>query len=183
MPVLLLLIGCASTEHPARLQPTSRSTLDGHGYALLYDLMGDEKNVSKIRFIKRELPELRELIIEISSRCNEAHKTLAAFGKADPSLDLKDLGLPADEVATRKAISKSKASALLHSKGKEFEVQLLLSQNEALTYGTHLSKILIPVETHPARAEFLSKLSFDLLKLQQKTLDMILANYSWPDPK
>ena len=183
MPVLLLLIGCASTERPAPLQPTGRSALDGHGYALLYDLMGDEKNVSKIRFIKHERPELRELIIEISTRCNHAHKALEAFGKADPSLNLKDLGLPADEVVTRKAISKSKTSALLHGKGKEFEVQLLLSQSEALTYGTHLSKILIPVESHPARAEFLSKLSFELLKLQQKTLNMILVNYSWPAPK
>jgi len=144
--------------------------------------MGDEKNVSKILWIKRDRPELKVLIKEISTRCGDAHKRLEAFGKADQSLNLKDLGLPADEMATRKAISKFKTKTLLADKGKEFEVQLLLSQNEALTYGAHLSKILVPIETQPDRAAFLNELSSELLRLQQKVCDMIVTNYSWPAP-
>ena len=173
-----LLAGCASAHESAPQRPTGKPP-DAHGYALLYDLLSDEKDVAKLRFIKHERPELKELINEISARCGDAHKRLEAFGKADGSLNLKDLGLPADEVAARKAISKFKEKQLLTEKGKDFEVQLLLSQNEALTYGAHLAQILVPVESQPERAQYLSKLSFDLLQLQQKVLGMVIANYSW----
>jgi hypothetical protein len=174
-----LLAGCVLAHGAASQRPTGKAQ-DAHGYALLYDLLGDEKDVAKLRFIKHQRPELKQLVKEISARCGEAHKRLEAFAKADTSLNLKDLGLPADEVAARKAISKYKEKALLTEQGKEFEVQLLLSQNEALTYGAHLAQILAPVESQPERAQYLSKLSFDLLQLQQKILGMLLANYRWP---
>ena len=179
LTVAFVMNGCVSANDSASQRPAGK-VADGHGYALLYDLMGDEKDVAKLRFIKHERPELKQLVKEISARCGEAHKQLEAFGKADSSLNLKDLGLPADEVAARKAISKYKEKALLTEKGKDFEVQLLLSQNEALTYGAHLAEILVPVESVPERAQYLSKLSFDLLQLQQKILGMVLANYRWP---
>jgi hypothetical protein len=177
--VILLLAGCVSARNPPP-QPASSNLTDGHGYALLYDLLGDEKDAAKLRFIKRERPELKELVNEISARCREAHQRLEAFGKADRSLNLKNLGLPADEVAARKAISRFKEKALLTEKGKDFEVQLLLSQNEALTYGAHLAKISITCESRPDRVEFLRQLSSDLLRLQQKLFEIVLANYAWP---
>src|SRR5437016_7282162 len=107
------LVGCESFRPAYQPQPQPQSGVAEHGYALLFDLMGDEKDVAKLRFIKHERPQLKELVKEISKTCGEAHKQLERFGKADPSLNLKSLGLPAAEVETRKAIDKTKEKALL----------------------------------------------------------------------
>jgi hypothetical protein len=76
-----------------------------NGYAILFDLLGDEKDVSMLRFIKREQPELKTLIADISRASASAYNRLEEFGKADPQLNLKNEGLPLAELATRKSIS------------------------------------------------------------------------------
>src|SRR6266568_5356379 len=102
----LLVCGCvhvASADDPSHHSPVSASA-HGHGYALLYDLMGDERNVSKLLIVKRGRPELGILIKRISNICGEAHEQLEKFAKAYPQVDLKDQGLPAAEIETRKEI-------------------------------------------------------------------------------
>ena len=79
---VLLLSGCELFHGSATVQEPSQPATE-HGYALLFDLMGDEQDVSKLRFIKHERPELKILVKEISRVCGEAYKQLAAFGKAD----------------------------------------------------------------------------------------------------
>src|ERR1700694_607743 len=106
----IFLAGCGAFRPRVQAQPQPGET--EHGYALLFDLMGDEKDVAKLRFIKHERPELKELVKEISRTCGEAHKQLQAFGKGDAGLNLKSPGLPAAEVDTRKAIGKTKEKAL-----------------------------------------------------------------------
>jgi len=193
----MLLSGCAPFRTPPNVQQPGPaggiphyaflSDLEGdekpagatHAYALLYDLLGDEKDVSKLGFIKHERSELKELVKEISRTSAEAHKQLEAFAKADSRLNLKDLGLPVAEIETRKAIGKTKTKALLTDKGKEFEVQLLLSQSEALTYGAHLALTTGRTEAKPQRAQFLQRLANDLTQLQQKVVSLLLANYVW----
>ena len=146
---------------------------DHHGYALLYDLLGDEKNVSKLLIIKRDRPELKNAVKQISERAGKAHKELEQFFKKSNEAILKDQGLPAAEVETRKSISKEKAKALLAEKGPEFEFTLLLSQQEALTYGAHLAKTIAAMETEPERAKFLQQLSADLVALRETTLTLL----------
>lgn len=186
LSLLLVAMGLAGCEslRPANPPPAQPQLAAGeHGYALLFDLMGDEKDVAKLRFIKHERSELKELIKEISRTCDETHKQLEAFGKADAGLNLKSLGLPAAEIETRKAISKTKEKALLTDKNKEFEIQLLLSQSEALMYGAHLALVTGRTERLPERARFLEKFSAGLTLLQKKVVDMLLTNYSWPESK
>src|SRR6185436_19382267 len=112
--------------------------------------------------IKRERSELKEVSKAISHTAGEAHKQLEKFGKADTSLNLKDKGLPAAETTTRESISKAKAKELLTDKGKDFELKLLLSQNEALGYGEHLALTAAEKETSPERLRFLRNLTRDL---------------------
>src|SRR5688572_12596762 len=76
-----------------------------HGYALLFSLMADEKDVSKLLVVKRERAELRELIKQISEATGRAHARLENFAKADRSLNLNAQGLPSAESATRAAIA------------------------------------------------------------------------------
>jgi hypothetical protein len=108
-----IMSGCAflhtsSEETPAQAIPShTNSAGDTHGYALLFNLLGDEKNVSKLLIIK-----------------------------------------------ARKSISKARAKELLTQSGKEFELRLLLSQNEALTYGAHLADVLAKAEPNERRANF-----------------------------
>ena len=191
LPVLVVLCGCgllhqSSSETPgpqatAREDRSSQAHTNANDYALLFDLLGDEKDVSKLLIIKRERPELRDLIREIAQRCGQAHKDLEGFGRADRSLNFKAHGLPTIESETRAAIAKTKAKQLLTESGKEFELRLLITQHEALTYASHLAASIVKTETNPQRAQFLRQLSSDLTALEQRVTNMILANYNWPE--
>jgi hypothetical protein len=86
--------------------------------------------------------------------------------------------LPPAEVETRSSISKAKGKALLAESGKDFELQLLLTQNEALTYGEHLAKTAAKMEANAARVEFLTSLATELSRHQQKVIAVLLANYT-----
>jgi hypothetical protein len=180
-PILYLLFGfllvgsgCQSSAASQNAGPRPvTGQVDNHGYALLADLCGDEKDVSKLRFLKRERPELKALLQEIAATNRIAHETLQRFAKADPALNLKDTGLPSTEVAARQAISKFKEHALLSSKGRDLELQLLLDQNEALTYGSHLAQVIAHTESEPRRREFLEQLAAALGRLQKKVLQTL----------
>jgi hypothetical protein len=183
LPLIVLsvvLAGCVTKE---QVPAPGGSTVRENSYALLFDLMGDEKNVSKLLIIKRERAELRELIRKISRRADAAHEQIEKFGKTNPRINLEDLGLPLAEVETRKSISKAKASELLTDKGGEFELRLLLTQSEALTYGTHLAIVAARHEPDPVRAQFLNELSADLSGLHDEVIALMLASYSWPGAK
>lgn len=175
-------MACSGCETSGNLRKSENQPLavqsDSYGYALLADLCGDEKDLSKLRFFKSERPELKALLQEIAGTNRVAYGVLQSFAKSDPALNLKDMGLPSAEVAVRKAISKSKQSAILASKGKDFEVQLLLDQNEALTYGSHLARVIALAETDPKRREFLGQLDGNLGVLQQRVLKMLSSGYS-----
>lgn len=167
-------------NHPERYnQPTTVTNAlpaNGvlqNGYALLYDLFSDEKDVSLLRFIKSEQPELKTLMLDISRVAGEAHQRLEEFGKADPKLNLKNEGLPLAELAARKSISTQKIRTLLHSKGNEFQLHLLLSQNEALVYGANLCQVTAASETDSTRANFLRETADRLLGLDSRVLDLL----------
>ena len=151
-----------------------------NGYALLFGLLGDEKDVSMLRFIKREQPDLKTLISDISRACASAYNRLEEFGKADAKLNLKNEGLPLAELAARKSISTMKTRLLLHNKGAEFELQLLLSQNEALVYGANLAQVVAASETNSDRAQFLRETSERLMQLDHRVVDMLLHSYETP---
>jgi len=179
--LLVVGSGCETSDRPRRAdnKPLVVQS-DSYGYALLADLCGDEKDVSKLRFFKSERAELKALLQEIASTNRVAYEALQRFAKANPAINLKDMGLPASEVGTRKTISKSKESAILSSKGKELEVQLLLDQNEALTYGSHLARVIAQTESDPQRRAFLEQLSAALGALRERVLKMLSSGYSPP---
>lgn len=181
--LVLLSGGCKlhqySEEAPVK---TERTTTDHHGYALLFALLNDEKDVSKLLVVKRERPELRELIKAISDTAARGHRDLENFAKTDRSINLHKQGLPPAESAARASIARAKTKELLTDGGKEFEVQLLLSQSEALTYGAHLAEAIAKAESNPARGKSLQQLAADLGQLQRKVMTMLVTNYAWNKP-
>ncbi len=157
-------LGCAGTpaQRPAREAPASL----GHGYALLHEILGQERQVSKVLIIKEERDELQKVIDAISKTCGAAYDRLEELAEENPRLDLSDTGLPVQETRTRKAIADARRDQLLAASGREFELDLLLTQNEALVYSSHLTDTLARSESDPERLEFLRTLWKELTRLQ-----------------
>jgi hypothetical protein len=166
--LLAASLGCASSGQPSRTQVASAPS--GHGYALLYEILGQERQVARLLLIKVERDALGTIIRAIAETCDEAYERLELLAKADPGLDLTDTGLPSEEVRTRQAIAATRREQLLAASGRELELQLLLSQNEALTYTAHLADTLSRSEADPARLAFVRELWKDLTRLQEDVL-------------
>jgi hypothetical protein len=141
--------------------------------SLLLDLLNDEKNLDKLLIVKRESTGLNQLVKDISAAANAGAKKLEQLAIADHSLHLHAMALPSGEAATRDSISKAKASELLHAKGPEFEFKILLTQIEALNYGTHLAKVAGENESRPDQARQWFALGDELKGLHQRTLTLL----------
>ncbi len=163
--LVIASLGCASTGAPSR--PREAPAASGHGYALLYEILGQERQVSKLLIIKEERHALEATIDAIAETCGTAYERLGGLAKEKPRLDLSGTGLPAEEVQTRQAIAATRRDQLLEASGREFELQLLLTQNEALTYAAHLADTLARSESDPARLAFVRAVWKDLTRLQE----------------
>ena len=170
--LLAALLGCASKGAPSR-SPEAPAAASGHGYALLHEILGQERKVSQLLIIKEERKPLETVIDAIAETCGIAYERLGELAAAKPRLDLSDTGLPVEERRTREAIAATRKEQLLAASGRELELQLLLSQNEALTYAAHLADTLARSETDPARLAFVRALWKDLTGLQQDVVALL----------
>ncbi len=182
--LLLILSGCATaTKPPPAVEVTAEDqkfAIRNQGYSLLYQLLSDEKDVSKLLLIKREAPEVGELLKDISKVSGNAVKELESFSKADPHLHLKMPGLPVAEQQARDLISKTKAKELIAKTGDKFEIRILLAQSEALVYGAHLAAVIQPNEADPARKRALANISEQYQQLHQRLIDLIHTRWKMP---
>ena len=156
-------LACGSMGAPSC--PPQAPAASGHGYALLYAILAQEKQVSQLLIIKHDREALGTVIDAIAQTCGTAYERLGELGGQSPRLDLADTGLPADELRTRQLIAATRRDLLLASSGIELELQLLLTQNEALTYAAHLADTLSRSERDPERLAFDRALWKDLTGL------------------
>lgn len=143
-------------------------------YSLLHELLSQEKNISLLRFIKREHEDVKSLVLKIATQSAAGAKLLEEFARNDPTFNLEDIRLPSGESATRDAISATRKGELLSKKGEDFALTLLLTQTEALNYGAHLAKVAAANEPKPDRASAMSKLSRDLEELYHEVFLLLL---------
>jgi len=127
----------------------SKSEVRNNAASLLYDLLGSEKDVSKILIIRRRPARVTRVIKAISKTAGDGQDQLDALAHDDKTLNLHAIQLPPGETATRDAIRKTKEHELLLSWGAKFDMNLLLSQTDALDYGSHLAKIAAENSTSP----------------------------------
>jgi hypothetical protein len=142
---------------------------------LLHQLLCDQKDVSLLRFIKREQDDVKSLVKKIASNSATGAKLLEEFARHDPSINLDDVRLPPEEAATREAIASTKRKELLGQTGHEFELTLLLTQTEALSYAWHLAKVAGENEPEPDHARALAGLSKDMENLYHEVFVMLLS--------
>jgi hypothetical protein len=171
------LSGCAPIQKSILPASPSRSIeqfqMRNNSVSLLYDLLGDEKNVGKVLIIKGNRESLHNLIKNISATTRDGAKRLEQLAKTDPTLNLHALELPAGEKATRDAIAKTEEKELLFSSGENFEFTLLLTQADALSYGWHLAKIASENSTNPAQIREFDSLSVAMQDLYKQIVALM----------
>jgi hypothetical protein len=168
-----VLGGCQSSRAQSPQRSAANVETRNNAASLLYDLLGDEKNVSKLLIIKRDREELLRVIKDISKTAGEAHKKLERLAKEDSTLNLKNTALPPGEKATREAESKARAGELLHASGADFEFKLLLTQAEALNYAKHLAEVAAQNEPQAARANVFREISGELRRRHGEILELL----------
>ena len=182
LSVACILSGCQSPKARTPSGGSVPQSTRNNCYSLLHQLLNDQKNVSLLRFIKREQEDVKTLVKKIAANSATGAKLLEEFARHDPSITLDDIRLPPGEAATREAIASTKKMELLSQTGGEFELSLLLSQAEALSYGSHLAKVASESEFHPDRARALAGVSEDKATLYHEVFVMLLSKTKWSAP-
>jgi hypothetical protein len=174
-----IFCGCATPPNSAPMvvsnSDAKKIALRNNAVSLLYDLLNDEKNVSKVLIIKRNSDELGKLIKAISVSSRDAQKQLDTMAKEDATLNLHAIELPAGERATRDSISKTKEHELLTSSGENFQFDLLLTQTDALSYGWHLAKIAAENSTRPQQIREFNDIHATMRDLYAQVIAMLKA--------
>ncbi len=147
------------------------------GYALLYSTISDESQVDKSTIFKSPAPQVTTLLKDIALACSEGTKQIEAFAKADPSIDLKDQGLPEMELKARKSISDATTKQVLFHFGKDFEFTILLTQHEALNYLHHIAMVLAEDDPNQARKTYLRNLAGKINALHDRVMALLKAPY------
>jgi hypothetical protein len=173
--ICLVACGCHSTSSKSEFNHHRQAVVNirVNSYSLLYDLLNDEKNVSKLLLIKHESRELNRLIKDISTASGQAAEQLKRFSEQDGALTLDALNLPPGEAMTRKAIAATKTKELLESSGDTFERALLLTQIQALNYGAHLALVAADNDPDPARAAWSKSLSREMKALYSQCVELL----------
>ncbi len=172
--VAMLFVNCASFNPKVREQSKISVSEKSEGYAILYDLVSDEKHISKLSIIKRERPEFKSLIKRIAVAAKETATGFEAFAKKDPQLNLKVTHLPMAEQKARDSISSQMGKQILTSSGDPFESKLLMTQVEGLNYAAHLAQVLAEMETDLTRKQFLEKAAQKFTGLHDEVYQMLL---------
>jgi hypothetical protein len=168
-----VLTGCQS---PKAMPPVeSGASTRNNGYSLLHQLLDEQKDVSVLRFIKPEQADLKKLVKQIATTSGAGATLLEKFAADDPTIDLNDIRLPPGEVATRDAIASTKEKELLGQTGDRFELTLLLTQTEALSYAWHLAVVASLNEPQPDRARALVGIGVDMDNLYHEVFVMLLS--------
>jgi hypothetical protein len=184
LSAICVLTGC-QTPKKSSIQPPSGENVmalstRNNSYSLLYQLLEQQKDVSMLRFIKSEHSDVKNLVKKIAANSAAGATLLEEFAKDDPSIRLDDTRLPPGEVSTRDSIASTKEKELLGQTGDPFELTLLLTQTEALSYAWHLAKVTEENEPQPERARALAGISEDMRNLYYDVFVMLLAKTESP---
>ena len=175
LSVACVLTGCQSPKAMPPSPSSAAQATRNNCYSLLHQLLDEQKDVSILRFIKWEHTDVKNLVKRIATTSGTGARLLEEFAKDDPSIRLDDFRLPPGELATRDAIASTKQKELLSQTGDTFELTLLLTQTEALSYAWHLAKVTGENEPQPDRARALAGISEDMQNLYREVFGLLLS--------
>ncbi|MGD1086095.1 MAG: hypothetical protein ABSA47_15275 [Verrucomicrobiota bacterium] len=169
------LTGCQSPKAGSASGSVAAPSTRNNCYSLLHQLLDEQKDVSILRFIKPEHPEVKNLIKRIAAASGAGAKLLEKFAKDDPAIRLDDIRLPPGEAAAREEIASTARKELLLQSSEKSELTLLLTQTEALNYAWHLAQVAGENEPQPDRARALAGISKDMKNLYQEEFALLLS--------
>ncbi len=175
LSVACVLTGCHSPKARALPGSSPAHLTRNNCYSLLHQLLADQKNVGLLLLIKREEDDVEKLVKKIAANSAAGAKLIEEFARHDSSISLDDIKLPPGEAATRDAIASTKKKELLGQSGSRFELSLLLTQTQALSYAWHLAKVAGESEAQPERAHALAGLSKDMENLYHEAFALLLS--------
>ena len=167
--------GCASVQEMIPIVG-ERYRVRNEGYSLLYELAGKERNMDKILIVKSANAKVSAEIKAIAQMFGQAHDQLDAFAKQDARLRFGTTRLPTLEKKTRDSIESKTTKGLLFSSGQDFELQLLLTQVQALQYATHLAKELGSQDDNKTRKTFLYQFSSQCEQHHQTVVELLSSH-------
>ena len=170
------ILGCSRQKSPYS------NTGDGffelnEGYSLLYQLMAKNQDIDTLLIVKEEEGDVYTHTAKVADVSARVAKQLETFARLDSRLKLDLETLPWIEQRTREAIEGTRTENLLLSTGWRFELELLLSELEGLSYASHMAAMLAESEIHEARKAYLGVCSKELGDLHQGTIDLIASRY------
>jgi hypothetical protein len=168
----LTFAGCASMQQETPVVG-ERYRVSNEGYGLLYELTGKEQNVDKILIVKSANSKVAVEIKNIAQLFGQAHDQLDAFAKQDARLRFGTTRLPTLEKKTRESIESQTTKDLLLSSGRDFDLQLLLTQAQALQYASHLAKELDGQDDNTHRKSFLNQFSKQCEQQHQRVIHLL----------
>jgi hypothetical protein len=175
--LLLLASGGCTSNHP----PDASSANDlsyrtrNEGYGILFKLMSDESDVGKIFWFKHADDSVTTLVKAIGERCQAARKEMDGFPTSDKHIDLNITNLPEIEQKCRELESKEKEHELLGSSGKDFELSLVFSQAEAMSYAKNLCLAIEKADDNPVRRKFLVDLAAQCGDFHERCMKLLSA--------
>ncbi len=176
LATVVVLTGCA-TPRKSQNNPSAsdEKRIRNHGYSLLYDLLSEQKSLDKVLIVKMERPDIRDVIEDIARNSGDLAERLQGFASIDTSLDIQNRELPLVEAKTRQSIKSDRTKELLFSTGRKFELRLLLTQTEALSYGSHLAKTLREHEKDQRRRMFLEEAAQKMDSLYSRVFELLMT--------
>lgn len=153
--VLLLSLGCAAGNkcQCPRSQDAASYEHIREGYALLYALASQEKNVDALLKVKKTSSQNREIIQEIAQVNRDILQSLAAWERNDPHKTVSGGDLPDLQARSLDRINKRVTWQLLLSGRRESIKTLLLTQYQSLIYEACLLKAIHESESDQERKQ------------------------------
>jgi hypothetical protein len=167
-----VLAGCAETHQPLSANG-GLFRQKNEGYSLLYKLMSDESKVGQIFIIKHADPSVGNLVKQIGDACKSAQAKMEQFPQKDPRMEYDVADLPFIEQKSRDLAAHADTKALLESSGKTFELRLLFTQAQAMSYGRDLCDALADDEDDPLRKAFLTNVSRQCGQFYDSLMDLL----------
>ena len=171
----LLLAGCAaeSPSAPTKTPVGGMIRQRNEGYSLLYQLMSDESKVGQIFIIKHADEPLKSLVKQIGSAAATAKSKMDLFAHTSDRIEYDEPDLPLLEQRSRDLQAKADEHTLLSSSGKNFELELIFTQTQAMDYAAQLSKATAEHEDNADRKSFLEDLAKQCTDFHDRLMKML----------
>jgi len=179
--LLLLGSGACTSNHPSGGSSGAAAESDrlyrtrNEGYSILYKLMSDESDVGMILWLKHADDSVAGLVKAVGERCQAARKEMDEFPKSDKHIEFNVADLPEVEQKCRELETEETRHELLSSSGKDFEIYLIFSQAEAMSYANNLCIAMEKTEDNPIRKKFLVDLAGQSGDFHERFMKLLLA--------